>query len=173
MGAVGVSPVNVEIERKFLVRNEDWRGQITGRVALRDGLLASASGRKVRVRASGDTATLTVKGGRRGIARDEFEYAIPIADANELLLRHCDGNIFEKTRFYVPFAGYTWEVDVYRGLLDGVVIAELELPHAEAAFVRPHWVGDEVTFDQRYRKLTMFKRRLAEQKSASGVEAGA
>ena len=73
----------------------------------------------------------------------------------------------------MPFGGYTWEVDVYHGLLDGVVIAELELPHAEAAFVRPHWVGDEVTFDQQYRKLTMFKRRMAEQKSASGGEAGA
>src|SRR3974377_1410247 len=118
----------VEIERKFLVTNDEWRQLAVRSVKLRDGLIAAYKDRKVRVRIAGDDiATVTVKGPRIGIAQAEFEYEIPIADAERMLSTICADDNLEKERFFVEDAGGTWHVDVYSSILQGVVIAEIEI----------------------------------------------
>jgi CYTH domain-containing protein len=104
---------NIEIERKFLVANDDWRQLAVRSVNIRDGLIAVYKDRKVRVRLSGDIATIAIKGPRIGIVRPEFEYEIPIADAERMLSTMCQDDTLEKQRFFVEDAGATWHVDVY------------------------------------------------------------
>jgi adenylate cyclase len=145
----------VEIERKFLVANDEWRLSAVGSVSIRDGLIASYEGRKVRVRISGDTATVAVKGPRTGIARPEFEYEIAIADAERMFSTVCGDQILEKQRFFVEDAGATWYVDVYHGILQGVVIAEIELNQEAQELTLPPWIGKEVTGDPFYKKINM------------------
>jgi CYTH domain-containing protein len=150
----------LEIERKFLVANDKWRQLAVRSVRLRDGLIAAYKDRKVRVRIAGDDiATVAIKGSRIGIAQAEFEYEIPIADA-ERMLTICQDDILEKERFFVADAGATWQVDVYAGILQGVVIAEIELKHESQEFILPRWIGKEVTGDSFYRKINMRARAL-------------
>lgn len=151
----------VEIERKFLVANDEWRHLAVRSVRLRDGLIAAYRDRKVRVRiAGGDTATVAVKGQRIGIVRAEFEYEIPIADAERMFSVLCQDDTLEKERFFVEDAGGTWHVDVYDGILQGVVIAEIELKHASQELILPSWIGKEVTGDLFYKKINMLDRAL-------------
>jgi adenylate cyclase len=147
----------VEIERKFFVANDEWRLSAVSSVSIRDGLIAAYEGRKVRVRISGDTATVAVKGPRTGISRPEFEYEIPIADAERMFSTVC-GEILEKQRFFVHNAGATWHVDVYGGLLKGFVIAEIELNQESQELILPPWIGKEVTGDSFYRKTSLRER---------------
>jgi adenylate cyclase len=93
--------------------------------------------------------------------RNEFEYAIPLSDAEEMLRLMCDGNVLDKTRHFIPHAGDTWQVDVYEGLLNGVVLAEIELADADQRLALPAWIGAEVTADPRYRKINMVAARFA------------
>ena len=115
----------VEIERKFLVRDESWRGLATRRSEIRDGLIAVANGRKVRVRICDQHATLAVKAKTEGLANAEFEYEIPRADAEELIAHHCLRAELAKTRYFVPHGQLTWQVDVYKGILTGVILRKL------------------------------------------------
>ena len=151
----------IEIERKFLVVSDEWRAAIVKSVRLEDGLIASVGGRKVRVRIADDRATLTVKGARVGLGRDEFEYEIPLADAEALIRDHCEGKVVTKVRHFVQEAGFTFEIDVYDGLLAGIIIAEAELDAADQDFPRPGWLGEEITGREEYRKVNMLKARLA------------
>lgn len=151
----------VETERKFLVASGDWRKNCIGTVRLRDGLIASVDGRKVRVRIADDLAVLTVKGARTGFSRDEFEYPNPLADAEQLITRHCEGRVVTKTRHFVLEDGFTFEVDVYDGLLQGITIAEAELSSPDQGFPRPDWLGQEVTGQEEYRKINLLRARLA------------
>ena len=144
-----------EIERKYLVLNDGWRTGHPGYVC-RQGYLHAGDRGTVRVRVMDDHAYLTVKGKAVGITRDEFEYEIPRVDA-ETMLTLCEGIIIEKTRYLVPHAGRTWEVDVFDGANAGLVIAELELSDAEEAFNLPAWVGDEVSHDRRYTNAYLSK----------------
>jgi len=139
--------MGVEIERKFLVTGEAWRSAEA--VYYCQGYLSRAKERTVRVRIAGDSAFLTIKGAAQGISRVEFEYSIPIADARQLLTL-CEQPLIEKTRRKIPFAGFVWEVDEFLGDNLGLVVAEIELPREDAEFVRPDWVGEEVTYDPRY-----------------------
>jgi adenylate cyclase len=150
----------VEIERKFLVANDEWRRCAVGSVNIRDGLIAAYKDRKVRVRISGDIATVAIKGPRTGIARPEFEYEIPIADAERMLSTICRDDTLEKQRFFVEDAGATWHVDVYCGILQGIVLAEIELKEETQELIFPRWVGKEVTGDPFYRKINMRARAL-------------
>jgi CYTH domain-containing protein len=150
----------VEIERKFLVANDEWRESAVRSVSICDGLIAACEGRKVRVRISGDVATIAVKGPRTGIVRPEFEYEVSIADADSMLSTVCGGNILEKQRFFVEDNGTTWHVDVYAGILQGVVIAEIELMHETQELILPRWIGAEVTGDAFYKKINMRDRAL-------------
>jgi CYTH domain-containing protein len=151
----------VEIERKFLVSNDDWRRLAVRSVRLRDGLIAAYKDRKVRVRIAGDAiATVAIKGPRIGIAQAEFEYEIPIADAERMLMTMCQDDTLEKERFFVEDAVEAWHVDVYSGILQGVVIAEIELKHESQELILPRWIGKEVTGDPFFKKINMRARAL-------------
>lgn len=139
-----------EIERKFLVAKENLaRIQPERSVRMRQGYLSRAPGRTVRVRIEDDRAFLTIKGRASGLARPEFEYEIPLADASALL-EMADGPLVEKVRHYVPFGGLVWEVDEFFGDNEGLVVAEVELSREDQAFEKPDFVGAEVTSDPRY-----------------------
>ena len=140
-----------EIERKFLVQPRDWAALGTGK-PYRQGYLSTATNAVVRVRLAGEQGYLTIKGrpqGGEGISRSEFEYPIPAADAHALLAL-CPQPLIEKTRYHIPHGGHVWEVDVFHGLNDGLVIAEIELGAEDEAFARPDWLGEEVSHDGRY-----------------------
>jgi CYTH domain-containing protein len=138
-----------EIERKFLVRGDHWRDLVSEKLTLRQAYVASMDDRSVRVRLTNDTvATLTMKIGR-AMTRDEFEYEIPVADAEELL-GNAIGLVIEKIRYKVPFKGFVWEVDVFRGAHRGLVIAEVEMEDESDDPELPDWVGREVTGEYRY-----------------------
>jgi adenylate cyclase len=136
-----------EIERKFLVVSEGWRQAAPVRIC--QGYLNRDIDRTVRVRIAGERAFLTIKGRAKGIARPEFEYQVPVADA-EQLLRMCEGPVVEKYRHVLEHAGATWEVDEFLGENAGLVVAEIELESEQQAFEHPDWLGAEVTLDRRY-----------------------
>lgn len=149
----------VEIERKFLIAKDSWRSAVTCATRLRDGMLAFYDGRKIRIRFYDDKATLTVKGPRKELTRDEFEYEIPTSDGLILLERHCKGEVVEKTRHHVIVDGCEWCVDEYHGLLAGIILAEIELPSEDTQLTLPDWIGKEVTGVEKYRKTNMVKAR--------------
>lgn len=138
----------LELERKFLVR-PDWTPAGMGTAYIQAYLAAGGGGPDVRIRVAGDRAFLTVKGPAEGIARREFEYAIPPADAREML-HLARGGIIEKTRYRIEHAGHTWEVDVFQGGNSGLVLAEVELSLPDEQVELPGWVGKEVSLDHRY-----------------------
>jgi CYTH domain-containing protein len=140
--------MSLEIERKFLVSSDAWRGHAVG-VIYRQGYLSTVPERTVRVRIAGTDAFLTVKGLTTNNSRLEFEYFIPLADAEQLLAL-CEGPLVEKTRFEIPHAGRTWQVDEYLGDNRGLIIAEVELSSATDEVVAPDWIGREVSGDARY-----------------------
>lgn len=144
-----------EIERKFLVR--DLR-ILDGRQGDRiiQGYLAKESGSmSTRVRIRGDRAYLTLKSPKAGFSRDEFEYVIPLTDAEAMIANHCSGRIVRKTRFLVDHAPHVFEVDVFEGRHAGLIVAEVELPHEQAAMRLPDWLGDEITGDNRYSNFVL------------------
>lgn len=144
-----------EIERKFLVASESWRAEATASASLRQGYLSSNAKATVRVRIKDDAqAVLTLKGATDGISRAEYEYPIPLADARELL-EMARPHVIEKRRYLVPFAGMTWEVDVFEGHHVGLVIAEVELADAQQVVQLPDWVGPEVSHDDRYNNASL------------------
>lgn len=139
-----------EIERKFLVKNTNFKPLAVSSRKLMQGYLSRRIDSTVRVRVCDDCAFLTVKGRNHGIVRDEWEYAIPVADAREMLERCAEGTVIVKTRYNVPFDGLMWEVDEFHGNHEGLVVAEVELPSADAELSLPPFVGEEVTGDPRY-----------------------
>ncbi len=143
-----------EIERKFLVNGSEWRG-VNG-VRCIQGYLNRDKERTVRVRIAGEKAFLTIKGVTRGAMRAEYEYEIPVADAEELL-KLCDGPLIEKTRHTFAYAGMIWEIDEFHAENDGLVVAEVELEKEDQPFERPGWLGQEVTGDARYYNSNLSK----------------
>lgn len=141
--------MGIEIERKFLVTGDGWRGQAHSQTRFSQGYLSRDPARTVRVRIAGDAAFLTIKGATTGATRAEFEYPLPLADA-QALLALCDGPVVEKVRHLVLHAGMTWEVDEFLGANAGLVVAEIELDAEGQAFAPPAWLGAEVTGDGRY-----------------------
>jgi CYTH domain-containing protein len=144
-----------EIERKFLVHGAPWR-EVTG-VRFSQGYLNAAKERTVRVRIAGDSAFLTIKGANRGASRPEFEYPIPVADAEELL-KLCEGPIIEKIRYVIMHERTRWEVDEFLGDNTGLVVAEVELTSEDQAFSKPAWIGREVTSEPRYYNSSLVAR---------------
>lgn len=149
-----------EIERKFLVLNDDWRAACGAPSRLRQGYLAIAEKSVTRVRLddSAQAAFITIKSAEKGVARDEFEYGVPVPDA-QALLALCTGSVIDKTRYRVDAGnGLTWEIDVFAGDNDGLVVAEIELPQESTPFARPAWLGAEVTHDRRYYNAALARR---------------
>ncbi|BBE71725.1 CYTH domain-containing protein [Oharaeibacter diazotrophicus] len=150
----------IEIERKFLVVGEGWRDAVASADRFVDGLIAAEGSNKVRVRRYDARAVLTLKGPKHGISRDEFEYDIPLADADELLARRSIGPLIRKTRHMVPNGPDLWSVDVFEAELAGLVVAEIELDHEDRFFERPSWVGAEITHDRRYGSAALLRAAL-------------
>ncbi len=152
----------IEIERKFLVVGDAWRADVTCAHVIRQAYLTLGGRTSVRVRrVDQDSALLTIKTTGGGVARHEFEYAIPIADAEQLMAER-EGAIVAKTRHLVPGDGITWEVDVFEGENAGLIVAEVELTHADQAFTRPSWLGAEITTDRRYGNADLATRPYAQ-----------
>ena len=138
-----------EIERKYLVKGEDWRVPGTG-VPYRQGYLSTVPERTVRVRLIRDKGYLTVKGISVGATRAEYEYEIPAGEASEMLDNLCERPLIEKTRYRLEHHGLTWEVDEFDGDNAGLIVAEVELEDEDQAITLPDWVGKEVTGERRY-----------------------
>ena len=141
--------MGIEIERKFLVRSEAWRA-LGQPVRIRQGYLSVDKERTVRVRTLGSTAKLTIKGRSVGTARAEYEYDLPVDEANELLDGLCLRPLLDKTRTTLVLGAHTWEVDEFFGENAGLVVAEVELRAADEHVELPAWVGAEVSRDARY-----------------------
>ncbi len=144
-----------EIERKFLVANDGWRSLITypGNTskAYCQGYIATAQpGQSVRVRVADDQGYLTIKGPAKGLSRAEFEYAIPLTDAQEMLQTLCLKPLIEKTRYRLPVGDIVWEIDEFVGENAGLIVAEVELLAEVQHFERPDWLGEEVSGIAKY-----------------------
>jgi adenylate cyclase len=137
-----------EIERKFLLSDDSWRDGSPG-VRISQGYLSQDAERTVRVRISGEKAWLTIKGRTQGITRAEFEYEIPVAEARELL-GLCLPSVIDKTRHKISFCGHVWEIDVFHGDNEGLVVAEVELADESVSPELPPWIGQEVSANARY-----------------------
>jgi len=138
-----------EIERKFLVKGDSWRSQAHGK-RYRQGYLSTVKERTVRVRVAGDQGYVTIKGITIGDTRPEYEYEIPLADANEMIDKLCERPFIEKTRYRIPQGEVVFEVDEFEGVNHGLIVAEVELKSEDQKFDKPGWLGDEVSNDPRY-----------------------
>jgi CYTH domain-containing protein len=138
-----------EIERKFLVNGDLWRSLGTGEY-YKQGYIQTQDQTTVRVRIVGDRAYLTIKGKNQGMVRAEFEYPIPLPDAEMMLATLCRPPFIEKIRYRIPQGDLIWEVDEFSGKNQGLIIAEVELQTEDQAIALPDWIGQEVTADPRY-----------------------
>jgi len=160
--------MGIEIERKFVVVADGWRAAASRRQRMAQGYLndaasvqAGTQNASVRVRIAGDKAMLNLKSREMGAARQEFDYAIPLADA-EALLALCVGGVIDKTRHYVTVGAHVWEVDEFHGDNAGLVVAEIELGRVDEVFEKPSWAGAEVTDEVRYYNLALAARPFAQ-----------
>ncbi len=145
-----------EIERKFLVKTGAWKPRDAG-VPFKQGYLNSQKERVVRVRIEGDRAKLTIKGLTTGVSRSEFEYVIPVDDAAILLDHLCERPLIDKRRHTELHGGKTWEIDVFHGDNEGLVVAEVELASENETFDKPAWAGADVSGDPRYFNSNLLK----------------
>lgn len=146
-----------EIERKFLVRSDRYKSLAEG-VLYRQGYLNSDKARVVRVRVAGSKGWITIKGAVQGVTRPEYEYEIPVAEANELLSQLCEQPLIEKVRYTLRAEdGHTWEVDAFLGANEGLQIAEIELQAEDEPFAKPDWLGAEVSGDDRYYNSSLIR----------------
>jgi len=153
--------MGIEIERKFLVTGDEWRA--LGRPVLyRQGYLCLEPGRTVRVRTAAGGGYLSVKGPTAGLARAEYDYEIPLKDAEELLETLCLRPLIEKYRYTFEVAGVTWEVDEFLGGNAGLVVAEVELDRGDREVPIPPWVGREVSDDRRYTNASLVRHPFSE-----------
>jgi adenylate cyclase len=159
-----------EIERRFLVRDESWRVTAGRGQFIRQGYLTRNGTISLRVRIIDKArATLTLKSPVAEIRRLEFEYEIPFTDGVVLLgLR--EGGVVEKLRYKLPWHGLVWEIDAFQDENQGLVIAEIELPHEDKVFEKPDWLGKEVTFDRRYSNASLAKLPFQKWPDTAGQE---
>lgn len=145
-----------EIERKFLVKSNEWKSLAKG-TSYRQGYLSTVKERTVRVRTIDDKGFLTIKGITVGATRVEYEYDIPAVEADYMLSNLCEQPLIEKNRYKIDFAGLVWEVDEFCGQNDGLIVAEVELTSEDQKIDLPAWIGDEVTSDPRYFNANLTK----------------
>jgi adenylate cyclase len=139
-----------EIEHKFLLANEDWRKKVEKSVQYKQGYLSSQPTSSIRVRISDHHAWLNIKSATIGTERLEYEYDIPLQDAEEIIAALCKKPLIEKTRHFIPIDDHLWEIDEFAGDNTGLVVAEIELAEKDQLFHKPQWLGEEVTHDLRY-----------------------
>lgn len=143
-----------EIERKFLLKSDAWRTEVLRSMKMIQGYFA-LDHPTLRVRIHGTQAWLTIKGKTEGISRSEFEYSIPVLDAQEMLETFCGQRKIEKIRHIVQRDGNIWEIDEFTGRHDGLFVAEIELQDVSQTFIRPAWIGEEVSGQARYYNQVM------------------
>lgn len=146
--------MGLEIERKFLVHKDQWQPSHQGKI-YRQGYIRTHNGNTVRVRIAGDQGYLTLKGKTKGSTRSEFEYPIPVADAQEMLDTLCDRPLIEKIRYKIEIHGLCWEVDQFLGDNEGLLLAEVELETEAQTISLPSWIAQEVTNDLRYYNVNL------------------
>lgn len=139
-----------EIERKFLILNHDWQEYTRSELHIVQGYLATNEFSSTRIRIQDDKANINIKSATLGIERTEFEYAIPVIDAQLIIDELCVKPVIEKTRFLVEHMQHTWEIDVFSGDNEGLIVAEIELSSTDETFEKPSWLGEEVSNDARY-----------------------
>ena len=153
--------MGIEIERKFLLKNDDWKQQVSQTYVIKQGYLQSgldpSQQSSVRIRISNKQADINIKSVDLAMVRQEFEYSIPLHDAEQMLATLCGDIMVTKIRHYVPYASHLWEVDVFEGDNTGLQMAEIELSHIDEKFDIPDWIGDEVTDDERYYNIYLLK----------------
>lgn len=157
----------VEVERKFLVTSDAWRAEAQA-CNIRQGYLCLGEDTTVRVRIAGTRAFITVKSKTEGLSRAEYEYDIPLADAEAMLENLCARPLIEKTRHAVEHAGKTWTIDVFEGENAGLVVAEVELTGPDEVVELPDWAGEEVTYDPRYRNSSLVNAPLGNGNPCNG-----
>ena len=140
----------LEIEHKFLVKDNSWQEHINKSMEYKQGYLISDNKKSVRIRTTENNAWLNIKSATIGTQRHEYEYEIPITDALEILNNLCEKPLIEKTRHLVPYKWHTWEIDVFKGENEGLIIAEIELGRIGEHFHIPPWAGVEVTQEIKY-----------------------
>jgi CYTH domain-containing protein len=150
-----------EIERKFLVKGDEWRGLATGTI-YRQGYLSTKKGCTVRVRLVGDGGYLTIKSSTQGISRAEYEYPIPALDAIQMLDNLCEAPLIEKTRYKIEYAGLTWEVDEFAAENQGLIIAEVELTDENQIIELPDWIGKDVSDDPKYYNVNLAQHPISQ-----------
>lgn len=147
----------MEIEHKYLVVSDTWKPHVQRSTEIVQGYLNGGGQATVRVRIKGENAFLTIKGRSEGISRAEFEYPIPVPDARAMLDGLAEGPVVEKVRHVVDVDGHAWEVDVFAGDNEGLVMAELEVGSEDEQFTVPDWAGLEVSDDPRYYNVNLAK----------------
>ncbi|MBV2089274.1 MAG: CYTH domain-containing protein [Candidatus Thiodiazotropha sp. (ex Ctena orbiculata)] len=152
----------LEIERKFLVVNDKWRDFVISEAVIKQGYLATTEQASVRVRVDGDEANINIKGRTVGISRQEYEYPIPLDEAQELLDHLVSGAAIDKVRYKVRCGEHIWDLDLFHGANQGLVMAEVELGREDEAFVMPEWAGEEVSGDTRYYNANLVKHPFCE-----------
>ena len=142
--------MGIEIEIKYLIHTQEWLNLSHQHITIRQGYISTAADQTIRVRCCGQKAWLTIKSKAHNGKRKEFEYPIPIADADDMLNEWASNRIIHKTRHHVKVEQHVWEIDVFHGANEGLIIAEIELSSTDERFKLPPWVGEEVTEDHRY-----------------------
>lgn len=147
--------MGIEIERKYLITNESWQEHADEGINIVQGYMGSNAKSSIRIRINGDSANLNIKSKTIGIQRSEYDYAIPLDEAKEMLENLCDKPYVEKTRYHVDYKGHEWEIDVFAGENAGLIVAEIELSSTQEHFELPEWLGDEVSDDPRYYNICL------------------
>ena len=146
----------IEIERKFLIANSDWKLKISTEKRIQQGYLNSTPERTVRVRIKGTKGYLTIKGKTVNTSRAEFEYEIPLLEAQQMMAL-CEKPLIEKTRYEVLENGNCWEIDVFEGDNKGLTVAEIELESEDESFKIPSWAGKEVSHEPKYYNVSLIQ----------------
>ncbi len=146
-----------EIERKFLLKNSSWKELADEGTQYTQGYLVGSKHASVRVRIQGKRAFLNIKSATIDITRQEFEYEIPLDEATEMLETLCEKPLIDKVRYLIKNENHVWEIDVFSGDNDGLIVAEIELKDKDENFTKPDWLGEEVSDDERYYNVCLVK----------------
>jgi adenylate cyclase len=147
----------IEIERKFLLANNNWREAVKTSFRIRQGYMGEVGKASVRIRIQGEQANINVKSATLSMRRMEYEYDIPLNEAQEMLEQLCEHPQVNKTRYIVEQGKHKWEIDEFYGENEGLLVAEIELSDEAEAFEKPEWIGKEVTEDPRYYNVNLIK----------------
>jgi adenylate cyclase len=155
--------VPIEIERKFLLKNNNWLEQVSHSTKIRQAYFAHGASpdqpakASLRVRIDGEKANINIKSATLNMKRMEYEYPVPVAEATEMLDQLCEQPQIDKTRYRIKSGQHTWEIDEFYGDNQGLIVAEIELTSEDEHFEKPDWLGEEVTDDVRYYNVNLIK----------------